>query len=65
MIKKLIEKENLAEIIQIILKVHGKNPELSFMQILGNVFGVNDPTCMTDEQLIEQLNIFYAHEIER
>lgn len=63
--KNRIKSETIAEIMQVIIKVHGKFPDLRFMQILGNVYGVNDPYAMTDEQLLEQLTKFYAQEIKR
>lgn len=62
--KRQNKSEDFAEIMQIMIKVHGKFPELRFMQILGNVFGVNDPYQMTNEQLLEQLDQFYAQEIK-
>lgn len=63
--KKIIKDENFAEIMQIMIRVHGKHPDLRFMQILGNVYGVNDPYQMTDEQLLEQLEQFYATELKK
>lgn len=63
--KKIIQKENIAEIMQIIIKVNNKHPELRFMQILENIAGVNDLYYMTDEQLLDELTKFYGIEIKR
>lgn len=64
-IKKVIKDDNIAEIMQIIIKVHHKHPDLPVMQILDNVIGLNDYAKMTNEQLLEQLHKFYAQEIKR
>jgi hypothetical protein len=63
--KKIINSENFAEIMQIMIKVHHKHPELRFMQIIGNVLGINDPYYTTNEQLLELLHQFYATEIKK
>ena len=63
--KRIIQQENIAEIMQVIIKVHHAHPELRFMQILGNVFGLSDPYNMTDEQLLTELIKFYGYEIRR
>jgi DNA-directed RNA polymerase delta subunit len=63
--KKIIQQENIAEIMQTIIKVHHKHPELRFMQIIENVAGVSDLYHMQDEHLLEQLNKFYATELKK
>lgn len=63
--KKQIKDETVAEIMQVIIKVHGKHPELRFMQILGNVYGAIDPYYIEDNYLLEELNNFYAYEIKK
>jgi len=63
--KKIIKDENFAEIIQVMIKVRGKHPELRFMQLLGNVLGVNDPYYLEDEDLLDELKKFYATEIKK
>jgi hypothetical protein len=63
--KKIIKSENIAEIMQVIIKVHLAHPELRFMQIIENVAGVNDLYHMSDEELLETLSKFYAHEKRR
>ena len=52
-LKKIIKSENIAEIMQVMIKVHHKYPELRFMQIIENVAGLNDLYHMTDEHLLE------------
>ena len=57
--KKQIKDENFAEIMQKMIKIHHKSPELRFMQLIINAIGVNDPYYMEDEQLLEQLKDCY------
>jgi hypothetical protein len=64
-IKKIIKDENIAEIMQVIIKVHHKYPDMSMMEILDNAIGLNDYSQMTDEHLLEQLNKFYAIELKK
>ena len=62
---KRIKSETIASIIQIVIRVHHAHPELSLMEILDNAIGLNDYSKMTDEQLLEQLEKFYAIENKR
>ena len=59
--KKLIQDENFAEIMQKLIKLHNKPKysKLRFMQLLQNCFGTNDPYYVTDEQLLELLEETY------
>jgi len=52
-IKKIIKKENLAEILQYVIKIHGKDPLLSFGDILAIIYGANNPQDLSDEQVLE------------
>ncbi len=65
--KKQIKDENIAEIMQIVIKVHGRHPELSFMQILNLAAGNDDLIDlleMSDVTLLEELHKFYGTEIK-
>ena len=51
--------DNFSDTLHKLLKVHTKNPELRFMQMIINAIGVNDPYYMSDEQLLESLEDTY------
>ncbi len=51
--KKVIKDETLAEIMQFIIKFHGKNQTLSFGDILAIIYGANNPQDLTDSQVLE------------
>jgi hypothetical protein len=60
--KKQIKDDNFAGIFQIAVKVRHFHPEMPLMEILHMAIGLNECATMTDEQLLESLELFYAGE---
>ena len=60
--KKIIQDENFAEILQILIKVHHEYPKMTLFKILENVAGISDLMSISDEDLLARLSSFYAYE---
>jgi len=53
------KNEDFVEIMQYMIKIHHKYPELRFMQILGNTSGAIDQYYIEDTTLLELLKEDY------